>query len=195
MYEVWGHRKELDAYEAIVVGIASRIDGTAYYEYHKSFSARASALIQQQNVKVDWGLRDNGLFCSLFVGQRANVCSMCGSVAHLSGFCPTLVTPKTHNANTSHHFTGRGNFSSKGGPAAPTTDLQGRPRVSIGQTEVCNNYNSDRSCSRYNCRFLHSCLACRGSHPNVTCPTMTGNRTEGNRHRAKTTQSTPRPTQ
>ena len=113
MYEVWGHRKELDAYEAIVVGIASRIDGTAYYEYHKSFSARASALIQQQNVKVDWGLRDNGLFCSLFVGQRANVCSMCGSV----------VTPKTHNANTSHHFTGRGNFSSKGGPAAPTTGL------------------------------------------------------------------------
>ena len=123
MYEVWGHRKELDAYEAIVVGIATRIDGTAYYEYHKSFSARASALIQQQNVKVDWGLRDNGLFCSLFVGQRANVCSMCGSVAHLSGFCPTLVTPKTHNANTSHHFTGRGNFSSKGGPAAPTTGL------------------------------------------------------------------------
>ena len=164
MCEVWQRRKELDAYEAIVVGIASRIDGTAYYEYHKSFSARASALIQQHNVKVDWGVRDNGLFCSLFVGQRANVCSMCGSVAHLSGFCPTLVTPKTHNA-------------------------------SFGQTEVCNNFNSDCGCPRPNCKFLHSCLACRGPHSNVTCPTMTGNRTERNRHRAKTTQSTPRPTQ
>ena len=72
MCEVWERRKELDAYEAIVVGIASRIDGTAYYEYHKSFSARASALIQQQNVKVDWGVRDNGLFCSLFVGHVSN---------------------------------------------------------------------------------------------------------------------------
>ena len=195
MCEVWQRRKELDAYEAIVVGIASRIDGTAYYEYHKSFSARASALIQQQNVKVDWGVRDNGLFCSLFVGQRANVCSLCGSVAHLSGFCPTLVTPKTHNANTSHHFPGRSNFSSKGGPAAPTTDSMGRPRVRVGQTEVCNNFNSDRGCPRPDCRFLHSCLACRGPHSNITCPTMTGNRTEGNRHRAKTTQSTPRPTQ
>ena len=52
MCEVWDRRKELDAYEAIVVGIASRIDGTAFYEYHRSFSARAAALIQKQNVKV-----------------------------------------------------------------------------------------------------------------------------------------------
>ena len=35
MCEVWDRRKELDAYEAIVVGIASRIEGTAFYEYHK----------------------------------------------------------------------------------------------------------------------------------------------------------------
>ena len=82
MCEVWDRRKELDAYEAIVVGIASWIDGTTVYEYHRSFSARAAVLIQQQNVKVDWGVRDNGLFCSLFVGQKANVCSLCGSVAH-----------------------------------------------------------------------------------------------------------------
>ena len=31
MCEVSVRRKELDAYEAIVVGIASHIDGTAYY--------------------------------------------------------------------------------------------------------------------------------------------------------------------
>ena len=82
MCEVWDRRKELDAYEAIIVGIASRIEGTAFYEYHKAFSARAAALIQQHNVKLDWGVRDNGIFCSLFVGQTANVCSLCGSVAH-----------------------------------------------------------------------------------------------------------------
>ena len=74
MCEVWDRRKELDDYEVIVVGITSRIDGTAFYEYHRTFSARAAALIQQQNVKVDWGVRDNGLFCSLFVGQKSNVC-------------------------------------------------------------------------------------------------------------------------
>ena len=72
MCELWDRRKELDAYEAIVIGIASRIDGIAFYEYHISFSARAAALIQQQNVKVDLGVRDIGLFCSLFVGQKTN---------------------------------------------------------------------------------------------------------------------------
>ena len=99
-----GRQKELDVSEAVVVGIASHIDGTAYYECHKSFSARASALIQQQNVKVDWGVRDNSLFCWLFVWQRANICLMCGSVAYLSGFCPTLATPKTPTFSTRHYF-------------------------------------------------------------------------------------------
>ena len=79
MYELWDRRKELDAYEAIVVGIASRIEGTAFYEYHKAFATRSAALILQHNVKLDWGVRDNGLFCTLFVGQTAKVCSLCGS--------------------------------------------------------------------------------------------------------------------
>ena len=55
MCEVWNRRQELDAYEAVIVGIASGIEGTAFYEYHCSFSARAAALIQPENVKVDWG--------------------------------------------------------------------------------------------------------------------------------------------
>ena len=133
MCELWDRRKELDAYEAIVVGIASRIDGTAFYEYHISFSARAAALIQQQNVKVDLGVRDIGLFCSLFVGQKANECSLCGSVAHLSSLCPLLAFPKT----PIHQFP-RGNFTGR------QTYFQGRPSVSEGQREVCNNYNSER---------------------------------------------------
>ena len=47
MCEVWDRRQELDAYEAMVVGIASRIEGTSFYEYHKAFAARAAALIVQ----------------------------------------------------------------------------------------------------------------------------------------------------
>ena len=39
----------------MVVGIASRIEGTVFYEYHKAFSAQAAALIQQHNMKLDWG--------------------------------------------------------------------------------------------------------------------------------------------
>ena len=47
--------KELDTYEAILVGIASSIEGTAFYEYHKAFAARYAALILQHNIKLAWG--------------------------------------------------------------------------------------------------------------------------------------------
>ena len=154
MCEVWDRRKELDAYEAIVVGIASRIEGTAFYEYHKAFAARSAALILQHNVKLDWGVRDNGLFCTLFVGQTAKVCSLCGSVAHLSGFCPML-------ANVNATPVGKNLF------LGPT---MGRPRVSVGQRELCNNFNSEQGCTRQNCKFLHSCLVCKSPHSSVRCP-------------------------
>ena len=48
MCEVWDRRRELDASE-------TRIEGTAFYEYHKVFAARSAALILQHNVKLDWG--------------------------------------------------------------------------------------------------------------------------------------------
>ena len=170
MCEVWDRRKELDAYEAIIVGIASRIEGTAFYEYHKAFSARAAALIQQHNVKLDWGVRDNGIFCSLFVGQTANVCSLCGSIAHLSSFCPMIANTKASPPAVSHNFS-RGPLPGRLSHAHTNTDVQGRPRVSVGQREICNNFNSDRGCTRQNCKFLHSCIVCRAPHPSVVCPT------------------------
>ena len=63
MCEVWDRRKELDAYEAVVVGISSRIEGTSFYLYHKAFAARVAARIQQHNVKIDWVVRANRMFC------------------------------------------------------------------------------------------------------------------------------------
>ena len=160
MCEVWNRRHELDKYEGIIVEIASKIEGTSFYEYHRSFSARAAVLIQQQNVKVDWGVRDNGLFCSLFVGQKANVCSLCGSVAHLSNFCPLLANQKLSNQQ----------FPRGNGPDRQSY-IQGRPRVSIGHQEICYNFNSERGCSRPYCKFLHSCLFCKLQHARMACPT------------------------
>ena len=72
------------------------IDGTAFYEYHRSFSARVAMLIQQQNIKVDWGTETMVCFAH------------CGSITHLSSFCPLLANPKTPN----HQFP-RGNVTGK----------------------------------------------------------------------------------
>ena len=63
-------------------------------------SMNITALIQHQSVKVDCGMRDNGMFCSLFVGQKANVCSLFGSVANLSSLCPLLANSKQPTTNS-----------------------------------------------------------------------------------------------
>ena len=55
----------------------------------------------------------------------------CGSIAHLSSFCPLLANPKTPNHQFPRDYViGR------------QTDFKGRPKVSVGQREVCNIYNS-----------------------------------------------------
>jgi len=62
MCEVWDRRKALDVYEAVVAGIASRIEGTAFCEYCMAFGTQSSALIQQHNSKLDWGFGRMGYF-------------------------------------------------------------------------------------------------------------------------------------
>ena len=120
MCEIWDRRQELDAYEAMVVGIASRIEGTSFYEYHKAFAARAAALIVQHNVKIDWAVRDNGMFCSLFVSQTAKVCSLCGSVAHLSNFCPMLASGKPQAQSVNAY---RGSLPGRPNQTHTSTDI------------------------------------------------------------------------
>ena len=131
MCEVWDRRQELDAYEAMVVGIASHIEGTSFYEYHKAFAARAAALIVQHNVKIDWAVRDNGMFCSLFVGQTTQ--RYVRYVADLSNFCPILASGKPQAQSVNAY---RGSLPGRPNQTHTSTDIQGRPRVSAGQREV-----------------------------------------------------------
>ena len=94
IYEVMPHRREeLDYYERDIVKMAQRFGGQRFYEYHKVFTAKAAALLQQRGIKVDWAVRDNGLFCTIFAGMRTNVCTLCSSVNHTSDFCSLVVNP------------------------------------------------------------------------------------------------------
>lgn len=59
MCEVYPERlQELDAYERDIEEMASMTHGPAFYDYHKAFSPRASALLHQRNIRVDWSVRD-----------------------------------------------------------------------------------------------------------------------------------------
>lgn len=53
--------------------------GYVFYEYHKAFSARASAILLNQNIKIDWLIRDSNLFCSSLQVTRPVL--LCNSLA------------------------------------------------------------------------------------------------------------------
>lgn len=168
-------RKELDDYERNIVDIATRYSGSLFYEYHKAFSARAAALLEQKGIKVDWGIRDNNLYCSILAGHRGSTCSYCSSTDHLSNFCPVSSSkgPSTNNQgfnNNNQSFRRRNtSATSTGKPTRNTTDVRGRLRVFHRSQEICNNFNTDAGCKHSGCSHLHVCLSCKKDHPQTQC--------------------------
>lgn len=154
MCEVFpSRREELDLYERDIVDMASRYGGKAFYEYHKMFSAEAAAHLHYANRKVDWSVRNNKLFTTVFVNQKAFSCNMCYSSLHNSAFCPTHLEEKRPN----HSPLNRGR------------DVKGRSRVTFQGKEICNNFNGQKGCHYARCQNLHICITCKKEHPQHTC--------------------------
>ena len=63
-------REELDMYERDIVDIGYEYGGKGFYEYHKIFSSQAAAYLRYHNIKVDWSVRNNRLFCNVFVNHK-----------------------------------------------------------------------------------------------------------------------------
>ena len=139
-------RPELDLYERDIVDMASRYKNNGFYEYHRQFSSRAAAYLKYKNLKVDWSVRDNKLFCNIFANNKPVTCGICFSVTHHSGFCPRLVDGSKYFSSV--------NYESKSN-ATPT--------------KVCVHFNGEKGCSRKNCRYMHSCKICKEDHSMVHC--------------------------
>lgn len=149
-------RQELDLYERDIVDMATTYHGKGFYEYHKAFSAQAAAHLRFSNKKVDWSVRNNKLFASIFVNQSANLCSLCQSAMHLSPFCPNQLNKGTMQNALNRTY-------------SPTVDVRGRARVKFNGQEICNNFNSVKGCNRPNCKNAHVCLTCKKEHSQQSC--------------------------
>ncbi|XP_044158789.1 uncharacterized protein LOC122944502 [Bufo gargarizans] len=56
-------REELDLYLYKVVELGQKYGGTAFYDYHRSFSAKAAAALAQFQHTIDWSNLNTELFC------------------------------------------------------------------------------------------------------------------------------------
>ena len=64
-------RAELDTYLAIISDLALSYGATLFFEYHKSFSAKASMFIQRFNQRLDWSVVNLALINRHFTGHQA----------------------------------------------------------------------------------------------------------------------------
>ncbi|MGH0166476.1 UNVERIFIED_CONTAM: hypothetical protein FKN15_072116 [Acipenser sinensis] len=67
-------RQKLDSYEFYIVELSVRYGGTMFFDFHKSFSAKAAAILASDNHIIDWAQPDLDLFNRIFSGLRANTC-------------------------------------------------------------------------------------------------------------------------
>ena len=171
MIEGYPHRAdELAMYMNEIVDMATDFGGTTFYQYHKQFSARASALLLSHHIKIDWSIRDNDLYCKLFAGRRANSCALCSSMAHSTGFCPLSLYPARNQAVKR---TWEGDFSGR----AYSKAKKPKPEILSNGQEICNNFNT-KGCSRgESCFFAHVCMLCKSEHhTKVECVRKQGSR-------------------
>ena len=136
-------RVELDNYLAIIADLATTYGGTGFYEYHRSFSAKAAMFIQRFNQRIDWSVQDLGLMSRHFSGRPALSCSICGAFTHVSDMCPKSASFTTISAP------GKVNYKNP--------------------MPLCIKFN-EAVCTFPNCKFVHSCSFCGQAHPKSVCP-------------------------
>lgn len=123
---------ELDRCEANLVDIRN-VYGSKFYDYHCQFAARAAIALRDNNIKIDWSVRDLGLLMMVVGNATANKCLTCSSTMHLSAFCPHVqqnIIPVIGQSVQSNPITRN----------HPINDKYGRPRTLVNNKEVCNNF-------------------------------------------------------
>lgn len=169
MCEVFPQRMhELNLYERDVIEMALTFPGTGFYDYHRAFSAKAAAFCAK-NVKIDWSVRDESLFTTIFAGSKATQCEHCKSPLHASDFCYMRARSTPSGSKLTYsvdNYPGPSNQN----PNQPSFDNMGRLKSYHYGAEICNNFNSIKGCNKPVCSFAHVCKKCKDRHAIGNCP-------------------------
>ena len=75
-------RSELDDCLSLILDLALRLSGYAFYTYHILFTSQAAGRLQQFNQGTNWGTLDPELYCRVFVARSSLNCDLCGAPSH-----------------------------------------------------------------------------------------------------------------
>lgn len=157
-------REELDLYLHAIVDLGYKYGGCSFYDYHRSFSAKAAARLSQFQVKTNWSTIDTELFCRHFAGLRSPLCTNCQSSTHTANWCSESGGRRPPNPPFFPSVTRRSTAFIQPAQA----DRLGRPIQALGGATICNNFNFG-GCNFPHCKLLHVCLTCHKAHPRYAC--------------------------
>jgi hypothetical protein len=173
--EAYPHRRaELDSYGDMIAKLYEDYRGKGFYQYHVSFARKAAQYQSHCNKLVDWSIRDTDLFLSIFGVRKLTTCNKCDGIDHTTSFCPQSVRSPTTSHVTSTQSNSRGYINRNNpNPKESKVDRQGRPRITFGGREICNNFN-EAGCTRPMCAMLHLCRSCKqDKHTEKECQLST----------------------
>lgn len=163
MTEVHSERRvELTAYFSFVVKLGVQFPAPLFYDYHKSFSRKAAAILFAKGRRINWAVRDDDLYFQIFAGRRSRTCERCSSVDHATEFCLTIIHTDL-KTNLFHSTTDARNRS------FPDSRPKRTPIFTADQREICFNYNGFRGCTTSTCSLAHVCLKCQQPHSQKDC--------------------------
>jgi len=114
---------------------------------------RAAAVLANDNIIVDWSIRDEGLYNDIFSGKPVNSCNFCHFTSHVSNFCPLQLES---NISCNQEPFRR---PLKQADRQQPIDIHGRARLFHLGKEVCNNFNSEPGCSATSCIWAPCCAS------------------------------------
>ncbi|KAK6178599.1 hypothetical protein SNE40_013352 [Patella caerulea] len=147
--------KDLNQYQRDI-NTFSRNYGPRFYLYHKMFSQKAAAGIQEHNTVGLWGEIDESLLNLVMHGIPTRACNICEEINHTTRFCPRNSPSLSTLVPTTKPD--RQNFKNNN---SIVNDKRGRSLVRHQGSTVCNNFN-DAGC-RYTepeCYYKHVCKTC-----------------------------------
>ncbi|CAF1606511.1 unnamed protein product, partial [Didymodactylos carnosus] len=130
-----------------IVKMVTTFPPPLFFEYHKQFSSKAAAILSTSGVKIDWSVRDDKLYFSVFAGRRARNYDHCQAVDHSTDFCPAVsrLNPFTL---LQHPLLQVSSAPTSTFPVRPNNRSRRHPVTLSDGRHICFNFNEERGCNR-----------------------------------------------
>ena len=143
------------------INMISRHYGPRFYLYHKMFSRKAAAGIEEHNTVALWDAVDDSLLNLVMHGVPTRACEKCNEINHSTRFCPHTISTNFQASTTKSSSTTQPEYVRKPQKTSVVEDRRGRVIVTHRGETICNNFN-DAGCfySKAVCYYKHICKTC-----------------------------------